>query len=228
MLLTHCRISARMLIVRKTLIGIFCVSGLALAASVNTLQSFKQQIVSEDSELVKTIQGLDVYTYANQEQESFYWARTRVPFPISDCEAILDNIEKYIEWVPNMIEVHSVNIEPETVGTFYNAMDAPWPLRDRECLLAFEKMGVQDRAIGYTFKSFVDENFNYHPKREQVDMKGEWSLICIDGKETDVVYKISLEICDGVPASLARRYIQKLPVKNIRNFEQFLVQEFGN
>jgi hypothetical protein len=179
-----------------------------------------------DSEVIDDKYGMDIYARIDPDSElTFWWSAKVLPFSYDAIEQALDDVDRYVEWVPDAIEVNSLETIDETSWAFYNATDVRWPFKDRQFLIKMSKSAQEDGSHRWAFEPHADDSFEWHEKRIIMKaMQGYWSVFPLGDASCLVAYYLSIDIGGGIPDNLSKPYLRSVPAENLEALGKFLAE----
>lgn len=153
----------------------------------------------------------------------FVGAASVLSFPSEKIEEVLDEVDSYVNWVPDAIQVKLHRQVSLQNWIFYNATDVRWPYKDRQSLIDMKKALFGEGGLRYSFSLVHDEQYDWHEKRTMVvDSQGSWTVFPLDEGRTLVSYVIFLDVGGNIPKALAKPHISKIPPNNLLGLERYL------
>jgi len=171
----------------------------------------------EKWKLIDNSDGMKIYT---REYEGSNFKELKISFtinaPLSSIVSVLDEIDKYPQWIYTCTE--SKVIEPKVDGksTYYVLMDLPWPVSDRDMVLK-SKM-VQDPI---TLEISVDSKAISGEVAEKKDVirilknNISWRMKPISKNQTHIDYYVKSKPSGSVPSWLGNMTVDLGPKKTM-------------
>lgn len=143
----------------------------------------------------------------------------------ASIEEILDemlDVEAHTEWMWRSRESRLVERLSETNGIIYNRIRAPWPVKDRDLVLDFDYRYTPDhKALTIRFHNTTHRDMPVKKGIVRVPrIVGFYRLWTEDGKTTNVLYQVEVDIGGNVPDVFARRYARKLPFNTLESLRE--------
>lgn len=152
-----------------------------------------------------------------------------VDWNLFEVLGMLDDAKRATEWMANCIDNRVVKQVNEFDRIIYNRTDAPWPVSDRDVVLAVTVTSdIEKREVAITFKSIT------WPGLGPVDgvvrmpkLKGHYKLQAIDLSHTRVTYQIDADPGGMLPDWLVTRASRRLPIETIAGMRKQLKKTAG-
>ncbi len=170
-------------------------------------------------ELRKQQDGIQVFTSAwpNSGFEAFR-GETLVDAPLSSIIAVLQDVARYDEWMPNARQTRLLDRQGDSRLLFYIRTKTPWPVRDRD--------GVYDcrfqRLSGGSVKIEIGCQADAQPEADGVvrirEAEGFW-ILQPQEKQVKVVYQVHAEPGGAIPAWLANLGLVGIPFVTLQELK---------
>jgi hypothetical protein len=188
------------------LLGLLLGAATAPAAEDGWRQGVEQDGIRVDQKNV-TGRGLPMFR-----------ARGRIDAPLDDVLAVILDVERQTEWMPRFEEIRVLRSDGPLHAVFYLRMGMPWPVSDRDAVLATETRHLDG---GRTLTRFwLADDEGVEPVSGIVRMaalQGHYALRPIDDGTTEVEYQVDADPGGLIPDWLAARTATDDPLQALRN-----------
>jgi ribosome-associated toxin RatA of RatAB toxin-antitoxin module len=188
-------------------------------------------VSGQDWELMKQDDGIDVY-YRDATDSPIKELKINltVDASLSTIMAVLYDIENYKEWVYSCEESRLVKRLNETEIYYYNEIDFPWPLSNRD-MIAHSNI-EQDPHTKVVRTQSLSAHYMEPEKDGLVRMtvlQINWIITPIGPKETEIEYYLKSDPAGNIPAWVINFAIDHGPTKTMKAFrEQLKLEEYRN
>lgn len=132
--------------------------------------------------------------------------------------AVLDDVERACEWVPDCMESRILERESETRVAYYSRTDSPWPVADRDVVVRSETRIVPgpELTIERRFEA-ASEPVVAVPKgvERMKTMRGHYRLTAVAPSRTRVEYQVDADPGGSLPHALVRSASKENPIRTI-------------
>ncbi len=188
--------------------------------------SFKIYSQEPNWRFVKEAQGIKVY-YREIPQNNLNEVKIQTTFNanLSTIVEALKDVEAYPSWVYKANSSKTLKIYGPNELIYYNKLDFPWPLSDRD--IAIHTKIVQDQnSKEVTSISFAVPNSI--PKIQDLvrisEFNSMWVFKPINGK-VQAEYTFKSNPGGNIPAWMVNMSLDEGPIKTIQNFKKILVSK---
>jgi hypothetical protein len=177
-------------------------------------------------EVVATKQGVEVSQQAVEGRSlPMFRGIGEVDGSPDQVLAVLQDVDKHVEWMPDTAEARLVRESEEAVW-MYRLTDAPWPVSDRDVVVKSHLEIVEPEVEIHTFFEAVE--VPEVPERRGVvrmpHLVGHWKLRAIAPGRSRVEYQVDVDPGGRLPGWLAARTSRDNPVWTIVGLRKRLAE----
>ncbi|MBN1497138.1 MAG: START domain-containing protein [Spirochaetes bacterium] len=193
------------------------IMGLMLSSAVS--------LYADDWQLKKNSRGVRVYTRAVAGSRSLeFRAVTEVESSMAGVLKLMEDIESYPKWFPNMKEVKLIKILNPHEVVLYQMMNVPFPAHDRDSY--FKVTARRDLASGAAIL-LLSSMWEYGPEIKNVvrvkSINGSWTFLpSKDRDAVTVTYNLHTEPGGQLPAWMANAAVVKRPFTILVKMKEML------
>jgi hypothetical protein len=174
-------------------------------------------------ELVEDDDGIKVWSLQIPGQDlPGFRGITTMKASIDELLKVMLDFSSHTEWMWRSRESKLVKQITETRGILYNRIHAPWPVKDRDLVLDTDYRFTPDhKALTIRFTNTKDDALPVRKGIVRVPrINGFYRFWTEDGKTTNVLYQVEVDIGGNVPDFAARRYARKLPFNTLESLRE--------
>ncbi len=180
---------------------------------------------SYDWRLRKDMKGIQVFTRGvpgSPSQE--FKAVTEMESSLAGVLKLMEDIESYPEWLPNLREVKLVKILNSQELVIYQRMKVPFPAQDRDSF--FKVTALRDPGTGAAILRLTSL-WDFEPELKNVvrvkNLSGSWTFMPARGKDAvTVTYQMHTEPGGSLPAWMANASVVKRPFTILLKMREIL------
>lgn len=145
-------------------------------------------------------------------------ATGRIDAPLQDVLDVILDVERQPEWMPRCEETRVLKREAPLRAVFYLRMGMPWPISDRDAVLASEtKRPEPGRSLTRFWLTDMDEVGPLSGVVRMPLLEGHYALRRIDDDTTEVEYQVDVDPGGMIPDWLAVRTATDDPLETLRS-----------
>lgn len=182
--------------------------------------------MGQEWNLVKTADGIDVYTRENPNSSfNAFRAEMTLETTIEEIEYILKNLDKYKDVFPDTEELTILKRINENKHIQYSHTDAPWPVSDRDGVfeVTFEK-SPSDGSLVSTARALP----TYIPEKNGIvriqKSTSSWQAMPKENGKIQIMYEVEAEPGGNIPEWLANSTVSELPYNTFVNLRKVLLK----
>lgn len=181
-----------------------------------------------DWELKKDKDGIKVYT-RKHETSSFkeFKLVAEIEAPnISVIPAVLLDIDKYTEWMPDTEDAEVIKKIDDGHLIYYTQSGAPWPVSDRDGIYEQKATFFKEEKKVIIEVSCFDE-YDYPTRKGVVRMtegSGHWDISEIEMGKFKVIYQYLANPGGSIPAWLANSSVVNIPYRVTVNLKEMVAK----
>ncbi len=169
--------------------------------------------------------GIQVYTRPVEGSKFLeFKAVMEVAGSVKSCLAVMDDIDAYIEWVPNLKEMRLLEKTSRADMTLYQCIGAPWPVSPRDSV--FSVTTKEDTATQTVVITFVSKPDLLPEVKGIVRVKkinAQWIMVTDEKKGTLSITYIQHSEPEGtLPTWVANAYVTQRPYKMLSNLREIM------
>ena len=143
--------------------------------------------------------------------------------------AILRDVQAHVHWRPDCVEARTISDIDAAHSIVYTRTNAPWPVSDRDVVLANEITFIDPpHQVRIDFSAVSDTDVP--PRQGMVRMprlQGYYLLESIDGNRSRVTYRLDVDPGGKLPDWLIRKQSVRNPFETIAGLRKRLEQTRG-
>ncbi len=148
---------------------------------------------------------------------------TTIPSNLGAIVNILQNVERYPEWMHGCRSTHPMNLGPDSTACFQSNLNFPRPFSDRVMFLATTiHQDTTTKVVTVITKSFAHPDFRNKDFVVIEDLVNTWVLTPTSGGEVLVESYLFCDPGGNIPAWLANTFVDKGPLKSIQKLRRRL------
>lgn len=178
-----------------------------------------------DWELKKNKKGIQVFTRNVPGSISLeFRAVTEVDASLAGVLKLMEDIDSYPEWLPNLKEVKLVKILNAQEVVIYQRMKVPFPAQDRDSY--YKVTALRDPATNAAILRLTSL-LDYEPERKNIvrvkTLSGSFTFVPVKDKEAiTVTYQMHTEPGGKLPAWMTNASVVKRPFKVLTKMKEML------
>jgi ribosome-associated toxin RatA of RatAB toxin-antitoxin module len=186
---------------------------------------------AQDWELMKQDDGIDVfYRDAADSPIKELKINLTTDASLSTVMAVLYDIENYKDWVYSCEESRLVKRINETEIYYYNEIDFPWPLSNRD-MIAHSSIEQDPHTKVVRTQSLSAHNME--PEKDglvrMTVLQINWTITPVGPKKTEIEYYLKSDPAGNIPAWVINFALDHGPTKTMKAFrEQLKLEEYRN
>jgi hypothetical protein len=143
--------------------------------------------------------------------------QTIINAPISAIRAVIQDVPRHPDWMQNCVDAKMIEQTDADHAVVYNRTGAPWPVWDRDVVLATNFTPSADgKLLMLTF-------LNTDPKRHPLPGKtvrmprlvGFYKMELLAANKTRVTYQVEADVGGSLPRWVADRVVKEMPYKTL-------------
>lgn len=167
--------------------------------------------------LEKEADGIKVYTREKDGSDiKEFKAVALCSCSRTSLEKILINVNKFVEWFPDIIESHILReIGPDEYYIYY-AVDIPWPADNRDATMRMKMVRSEEKkttTIYHTAVSGVKDHVDGYVRMSEG--KGFWNLTD-SGSQTRIAYQFHSNPGGSLPTWMINMFIVDNPFNTVK------------
>lgn len=152
--------------------------------------------------------------------------RTRFQAPLAAVVSLINDVERFDEWLEHCKEVKKLEIVSPTRYIFYNLANFPWPIADREFVMS-ATMTQDPRTHKVTFHSeavpdYLPPNEKYVRVPETIS---HWEITPAAEGFLDLEYYLKSDPGGAIPAWVVNLALQTGPFKTMQRLREMAQSE---
>ena len=177
--------------------------------------------VAQDWNLVKSAEGIDVYTRDNPNSNfNAFRAEMTVLSTVSEIEYILKNLDKYKHVFPDTEELIILKRINQNKHIQYSHTNAPWPVSDRDGVFEVSiEVNDSDGSLYSKAKALPD----YIPEKQGIvriqKSTSSWRVVPKANGKIHITYEVEAEPGGNIPEWLANSAASELPFDTFKNLK---------
>lgn len=142
---------------------------------------------------------------------------------LSAVVKLLDDVPGYRNWVYKLAETSMVERINETDFYYYNRMDFPWPMSDRD-LVGYSKLWQEPdtKIVRATVKSAHWKKENLEDLVRITTLDIQWNLFPQKDGRVKIQYFLKSDPAGSIPAWMVNMAIDQGPIETIKNMQREL------
>ena len=175
-------------------------------------------ITPEDWTLMYERDGFKAYERRGSPPS--YRAEGLVSVDLAEVAAVLVDIPRQKEWVSHLSESRLLEGDPTGHNIIYSRYDLPWPVRDRDAVIAnLVEERPKEGTVRVRFHTVCTPSMPERPECIRVPLcEGEFSLVDTGQGSIRVTYTVRLDPGGWLPAWLVRHFVRDAPAETLRSF----------
>lgn len=142
---------------------------------------------------------------------------------LSGVVKLLDDVSNYTSWVYKLAETKMVQRINETDFYYYNRVDFPWPMSDRD-LVGYSKLWQEPdtKIVRATVSSahWKQKNFEDFVRVTTLDI--QWNLYPQKDGRVKIEYFLKSDPAGSIPAWMVNLALDQGPIETIKNMQREL------
>ncbi len=181
---------------------------------------FSSANAGEDWELARNEKGVRVYTRKIKGSGfKAFKAVTALSSSMSDIISLLQDVERYPEWMDKVDRAEFIEQNSDTVHTHYLVYGAPFPVSDRD---AIYKYIYQSQKENEGVKVIIECLPDMRAEQDHVRIRnasGYWTLTPVPDDSIEITFMLHMEPGGGIPSWLANKGVVESPWKTLVNIK---------
>jgi len=142
---------------------------------------------------------------------------------LSGVVKLLDDVPNYKNWVYKLAETSMVERINETDFYYYNRMDFPWPLSDRD-LVGYNKLWQEPdtKIVRATVTSAHWKKQNLEDLVRVTTLEISWNLYPQKDGRVKIEYFLKSDPAGNIPTWIVNMALDQGPIETIRNMQREL------
>ena len=153
-------------------------------------------------------------------------AITTVKATVSQLIALISDVEKYPQWVDNIISSEVLKEVNSDEKYYYNEIKVPWPFANRDNIVLAKVCKSSDTDVVIIE---MEGEPDYIPVKSGIvripEAKGYWKLTPIGNGETKVILRYLADPAGNIPVWLINMFIIDGPYNTLKNMKEFVKKE---
>lgn len=177
---------------------------------------------------VKEQEAIKVYTRLPADSEiKELKIEMEVESSLAAIVALIDDMDRYPEWVYNSTGIQLVERISDTELIYFNEIDFPWPLSDREVMVhSSYTQNEESKVITYTSKLCNDDRISVKKGNIRLkDYSSHWILTPLENGKVAIEYQMSSNPEGYLPAWLVNLVIDTGIIDTMCKFRNLLKEE---
>jgi hypothetical protein len=174
--------------------------------------------------LKRNSEDIQVY-YRESSDSKIYELRMDyyVETSLSGVVKLLDDVPNYKNWVYKLAETSMVERINETDFYYYNRMDFPWPLSDRD-LIGYNKLWQEPdtKIVRATVTSAHWKKQHLHDLVRVTTLEISWNLYPQKDGRVKIEYFLKSDPAGNLPAWVVNLAIDQGPIETVKNMQREL------
>lgn len=184
---------------------------------------------TDDWTLEKNSNGVKVYTrFIPGWSIKEFKAIVQIKATLEQVEAAIRDAPNRCKWIHNGYNTKDVKVVSKNEIYTYCAIDAPWPVSDRDNVVQWKYTRVSDKEIR------IDMNAadpSVYPEQSGIvrvsKLKGYWKLVDLGNGYVEVTQQAASEPGGSIPAWLANSSIVDTPFNTLFNLKYYVESKNG-
>lgn len=172
--------------------------------------------------------GVKVYTRSIEGWSlKEYKAVVQIRATLAQVESALRDAPNRCKWIHNSYNTKDVKTISQNEIYTYCAIDAPWPVSDRDNVVHWKFNRLSDKEIRIDMNCaaevYPEQSSTVRIKR----LKGYWKLVDLGNGYVEVTQQVASEPGGSIPAWLANSSIVDTPFNTLFNLKQYVENKNG-
>ena len=178
---------------------------------------------SEDWKLVKEIENIQVYIRkpvgAKYEQVKII---SKTQSRLSEIVRALEDVEHHKDWVYATSESSFLSKSSNTQFDYYVTMDMPFPVKDRDVTIRYQRIQQQDKKVLINSKAVIGLKQNRDGFVRIVDFNSSYKLTPLDNGWVEIEYFMKVDPGGKLPAWVVNLFTTKGPMETMKSLFKLL------
>ena len=182
-----------------------------------------QASYATDWQLEKSDQGVKVWVAETPDsQYKQFKGEVLIAAPIAQIKQVLEDVPHFPQWYHKMVEAKVVGQLPDGRSLRYSVTDLPWPVSDRDSVVAVKKQPLKNGGLKVIFEAKPNA-YPLQPGRIRMPkLNGVWRLLPLTRHQVLVTFQAAAEPGGSIPSWLANQMVVDVPFHTLLNLQQRL------
>lgn len=164
--------------------------------------------------------GVEVFTrFEGRSRYKAFRAVTRIDAPRADVIAVVEDVERYVEWF-GFTKTARVLEENDEARLIQLETEFPWPFANEDMIYRLSQRATEDGVV-LTFEGLPNARARVDGVQRMRSASGRLELRSVAGA-TEVVFTMHSELGGNVPHWLANQNVHELPMRTLSNLKRRL------
>ncbi len=182
-----------------------------------------QVAYATDWQLEKAEEGVKVWVAETPgSQYKQFKGEVVIAAPIEQVKQVLEDVPHFPQWYHKMVEAKVVGQLPDGRSLRYSVTDLPWPVSDRDSVVAVQKKPLKNGGLKVIFEAKPNA-YPHQPERiRMLKLNGVWQLLPLTQHQVQVTFRAAAEPGGSIPSWLANQMVVDVPFHTLLNLKRRL------